>query len=167
MRTITVTRNARVPFSLTIDLVEQFFRRPHQLAVGPGRLLRAAVVQEAAQIRDVTDDTMVHEALLVIWQARSHLPLPDFHGLLTVRVNCPTTEVSIRCSYKAPLGIPGRLFDATVGRYIAAATLRRLLDDICAYVERQYQVRRSQSPVAEALRTFSPATPHARPAVAD
>jgi hypothetical protein len=151
MRSITVTRNATVPFSLSIDLVQQFFRWPHQLVVGPRRLLRAAVVQETVQIRDVTDDTMVHEALLVIWHSRSHLPLPDFHGLLTVRVNCPTTEVSIRCSYVPPLGILGWIFDSTVGRYIAAATMRRLLDDICAFIEQQYSKHEMQSRIVRAL----------------
>jgi hypothetical protein len=146
MRSISVTRDAKVPFSLSVDLAERFFRKPHQLSVGPWHALRAAVVQEAAQIRDVTDDTMIHEALLVIWEARLHLPLPDFHGLLTVRVNAPNTEISFRCAYQAPLGILGRLFDAVIGRFIAAATLHRLLDDICTFVELNYDIERSHMP---------------------
>jgi hypothetical protein len=149
MRNSTVTRNARVPFSLTIDLVEQFFRRPHQLTVGPRQMLRAAVVQDVVQVRDVTDETMVHEALLIVWQARSHMPLPDFHGILTVRVNLPVTELSISCSYVPPWGIAGRLFDAFVGHRIATATLRTLLSDICAYIEQQYELRRCPRSVAE------------------
>jgi hypothetical protein len=151
MRSITVTRNAKVPFSPSIDLVQQFFRWPHQLVVGPGRLLQAAVVQDTVQVRDVTDDTMGHQALLIIWHSRSHLPLPDFHGLLTVRVNCPTTEVSIRCSYVPPLGIAGWIFDSAVGRYIAAATLHRLLNDICAFIEQQYGKHEMQSRIVSAL----------------
>jgi hypothetical protein len=139
MQTLTVTRNARTPFSVTIDLAERFFKKPQHLAVGPLRWLRATVVQEAGQIRDVTDETMVHEALLVVWKARPRLPLPELHGLLTVRVNAPFTEVSIRCTYEPPFGAAGWLFDAFVGRAIAAATMRNLLDDVCAYAEREYR----------------------------
>jgi hypothetical protein len=143
MRSITVTQRANVPFSLSVDLAERFFKRPHRLDVGPGKLLRAAVVQEAAQIRDVTDDTMVHEALMVIWQSRLRLPLPDFHGLLTVRVRAPGTEVSIQGSYVPPFGIAGQLFDSAIGYRIARVTLQKLLDDICVYLEAQYAIERA------------------------
>ncbi len=143
MRSITVTQRANVPFSRSVDLAEQFFKRPHRLAVGPGKLLRAAVVQESAQVRDVTDGTMVHEALMVIWQARLRLPLPDFHGLLTVRVRAPGTEVNIQGSYVPPFGIAGQLFDSVIGRRIARVTFQKLLDDVCAYLEAQYDNERA------------------------
>jgi hypothetical protein len=150
MRSITVTQRANVPFSRSVDLAERFFKRPHRLTVGPGTFLRAAVVQESAQIRDVTDDTMVHEALMVIWQSRSRLPLPDFHGLLTVRVRAPGTEVSIHGSYVPPFGIAGKLFDVAIGRGIARATLRKLLDDICRYLGTEYEAERATRFVSEA-----------------
>jgi hypothetical protein len=146
MRTITVTRDAQAPFSMTIDLVERFFQSPHQLSVGPTRSVRAAVVAEAGQIRDETDATMRHEALVIRWQPRSFWPLPDLHGLLTVRVNAPATEVTIRSEYSPPLGVLGRVFDALVGHRIAQSTLRILLEDICAYVESEYEIRRLQYP---------------------
>jgi hypothetical protein len=155
MRSITVTQRANVPFSLSVDLAERFFKRPHQLAVGPGTFLRAAVVQESAQIRDVTDDTMVHEALMVVWQSRLRLPLPDFHGLLTVRVRAPGTEISIRGSYVPPFGIAGQLFDAAIGRSVAHATLRKLLADICVYLEAQYEIERAERDAAVPIRTWT------------
>ena len=86
--------------------------------------LRAAVVQESAQIRDVTDDTMVHEALIIIWQSRLRLPLPDSHGLLTVRVRAPGTEVSMQGSYVPPFGIAGQVFDSAIGRLSRARPCR-------------------------------------------
>jgi hypothetical protein len=152
MRSITVTQRADVPFSLSVDLAERFFKRPHGLAVGPGRFLRASVVQESAQIRDVTDDTMVHEALMVIWQSRMRLPLPDFHGLLTVRVWAPGTEISIRGSYVPPFGIAGQLFDSAIGWRIARMTLQRLLRDVCAYLEAQHEKERADRDAATATR---------------
>jgi hypothetical protein len=144
MRTIAVVRNARVPFSASIDLVDGFFREHAPLIVGPSRWLRAAVVPEAAQIRDTTDTTMIHEALAIVWKARMALPLPDFHGLLTVRVNAPTTEIRIEGSYDSPLGIAGRAFDGLLGRHIATSTLNVLLGDICDYVEAGWSVMRLQ-----------------------
>jgi hypothetical protein len=143
MRSITVTQRANVPFSRSVDLSEQFFKRPLRLAVGPGKFLRVAVVQEAEQIRDVTDDTMVHEALMVIWQSRLRLPLPDFHGLLTVRVRAPGAEISIRGSYVPPFGLAGKLFDAAIGWWLTHVTLQKLLDDICVYLESQYEIERA------------------------
>jgi hypothetical protein len=142
MRTIAVVRNARVPFSASVDLVDRFFHAHEPLIVGPSRWLRAAVVPEAVQIRDTTDTTMIHEALLIVWKARMALPLPDFHGLLTVRVNAPTTEIRIEGSYSSPLGIAGRAFDEVLGRHIAASTLNVLLGDICDFVEESWSVMR-------------------------
>jgi hypothetical protein len=152
MRSITVTQRANVPFSRSVDLAERFFKGPHRLAVGPGKFLRASVVQESAQIRDVTDGTMVHEALLVIWQSRLHLPLPDFHGLLSVRVWAPGTEITICGSYVPPFGIVGQLFDSAIGCRIARTTLQRLLRDVCAYLEAQYEIERADRDAATATR---------------
>jgi hypothetical protein len=155
MQSITVTQRATVPFSRSVDLAELFFKRPHQLTVGLGKFLRAAVVLESAQIRDVTDDTMVHEALMVIWQSRLRLPLPDFHGLLTVRVRAPGTEVSIHGSYVPPFGIAGQLFDAAIGQRIAHATLRKLLGDICGYLEAEYEIERAERDAAVPIRVWT------------
>ncbi len=155
MRNLTVTQRANVPFSRSVDLAELFFKRPHQLTVGPAKLLRAAVVQESAQIRDVTDDTMVHEALMIIWQSRLRLPLPDFHGLLTVRVRAPGTEVSIQGSYVPPFGIAGQVFDSAIGRRIARATLQKLLGDICRYLEAEYETERAERDAAVPIRVWT------------
>jgi hypothetical protein len=149
MQNVTVMQYAVVPFSLTVDLAERFFLRPLQLKAGPVKWLRATVTQEASQIRDVGDSAMAHEALLVAWQPGWRFPLPDLHALLSVRVNAPTTDITLRCDYQPPFGFAGEIFDALIGHRIAVSTMRNLLAEICDFIEREYAVLRAQYPRIE------------------
>lgn len=142
MQSVHVARNVRCPFSAAVPLIEQFHRRSRRLRVGPSALLEAIVEPALAQTRDYTDQTRLHEALVLQWRSHGSFPVPRFRGLITVRPNGNATEVRIDGRYVPPLGKAEAAFDALIGRRIARRTLERLLTSIEAFVETQYGAKR-------------------------
>lgn len=65
-------------------------------------------------------------------EAASATPLyPRFDGTLELRAAGPAeTTLSLRGTYEVPLGVVGRVIDATAARGIATASLSRFLDGL-------------------------------------
>lgn len=143
MTRIFGARDVRCPFSATIEMIERFGSRDFKQPVGPFAALRTHVHIDLAEVRDLTDQTRIHDALVLKWQAPSPLlPLPVMQGLVTVRPSGPVTELRMEGNYTPPLGALGRLFDRLVGMHIAQRTVNRFLDELGALVEREWQKER-------------------------
>lgn len=142
MTTIFAKRDVRCPFSVTIELVQRLHRSGAEHWVGPFGAFSTRVECELAEIRDHTDQTRIHEALVLRWKARARIPLPAMRGMITVRPNGRTTEVRMEGRYTPPLGSFGRLFDSLIGRRVAQRTVDRFLDQLRDFVEREWQAER-------------------------
>lgn len=141
MNTLAVIGEVRCPFSAAVEYVQIY----HQRRGGDHVLAHAPVVRvhcEASEIRDVTDESRVHEALLFRWTSRFPAMPPILHGLITVRPNGRATELRLEATYVPRFGLLGRAIDALVGRFIVQRRLQAFLDDVCRYVENAYDLER-------------------------
>jgi hypothetical protein len=90
------------------------------------------------------------------WEAEKGGPYPAFAGTLTVApAGGESSSLELAGSYQPPAGIIGQAFDAAMGRRIATATLRTLLETLKEGVD---TARRSQlnSQLDELTRRFVP-----------
>lgn len=143
MNTVAVTADVHCPFSAAIEYADLY----HNSHSGAGIMPYAHVVRhiscEANEIRDVTDETRVHEALLFRWSSPLPVLPPLIHGLVTVRPNGRTTRIRIEANYVARFGLFGRVIDVLVGRLIVRNVLRTFMHDLCRYIENTYELERT------------------------
>jgi hypothetical protein len=80
------------------------------------------------------------EAFVVHWTPVAG-PYPTFDGTLRAREDerYESFILELEGSYEPPFGLVGAAFDAIVGRHLAQATARALLDDIAQSVEDQFR----------------------------
>jgi hypothetical protein len=122
---------------------EEYFRNRSGVLNVPVRFgpIRFSFRKEIASgilvCRDFSDAVRAHDAIEMNLRTLSGLPFPDLHVVLTARPHFPPgTRLSVKVSYEAPLGIPGRIFDALVGRHVALSIAGSLLDDMCLALAR-------------------------------
>lgn len=142
MSTIFAIEGVKCPFSATIEMIERLHHSGSEHSVGPFSGLRTPVICDLSEVRDYTDETRAHEALKVHWRANAKLPVPEMNGLLTVRPNGPLTELRMAGRYDPPFGVPGRIFDALIGRFVALRTIRRFLTELRLFIEAEWQKER-------------------------
>lgn len=142
MRTIEITMQVRCPFSAAIDYAEMFHQEQSS-TVAPYAHVARSVHCMASEIRDVTDETRVHEALLFRWSSRVPPLPPLLHGLITVRPNGRTTQIRLEATYVARFGIMGRVIDALGGRFVVRNMLRTFARQLCRYIENRYDIERN------------------------
>jgi hypothetical protein len=76
--------------------------------------------------------------LAITWDPKDK-SVPRFSGALKSGEQAPgTTRLTLEGTYTPPLGVAGKAFDLVVGRKIAAATARALLEDIKQFVESDF-----------------------------
>ena len=82
----------------------------------------------------------------VRWSPERGGVYPSFEGELTVRADesYRLAILELKGAYSPPLGGPGRLFDAAVGRKIAESTAQTLLSEIAAEMESRYTREEAQ-----------------------
>jgi hypothetical protein len=87
-----------------------------------------------------TGDDMIPKIPLR-WEPEGNGPFPAFEGTLSVEADDDYDgfEIVLRGSYEPPFGLAGKTFDAAVGKQIARATARELLERIRDFVEEAYQ----------------------------
>ena len=135
---VAVERVVRCPFSVAHDYAEDFFRDAagavdlhvplRDLAPTRQGQLRRRVRLVAERIRDEDNPGRVNDALEIDWVAGTRF-FPDFHGVLSLRIDTvESTKLSLDGTYQPPFGVPGLAFDLLVGRRIARATMRDLLE---------------------------------------
>lgn len=142
MTTIAVTTDVRCPFSAVVEYVESYHKQRSNAGIVPYAHVARHVHCEASEVRDVTDETRVHEALLFRWSSRLPVLPPLLHGLVTVRPNGRTTWARLEASYVPRFGLLGMLVDAVAGRVIVHRLLRAFLADVQRYVENAYDLER-------------------------
>ncbi len=135
MTSLHVVRGVRCAFSLTIELIQSFYTANPNHRVGPFGWARARVWCEASQVRDVSDQTRVHEAFSFTCRGSGWWPLPTVHGFITVRPNGQLTRLTLDGQYIPPFGVAGRVFDAVLGRRVAQLAIQRLANEMASFVE--------------------------------
>ena len=143
MNTTAVTADVRCPFSAAIDYAELFHSEHAGTGIMPYAHLVRHVCCEANEVRDVTDETRVHEALLFRWSSRLPIFPPLVHGLVTVRPNGRTTRIRIEANYVARFGLIGQIIDLLAGRMVVRKMLRSFMRDLCRYIENTYELERT------------------------
>jgi len=64
--------------------------------------------------------------------------LPDFHGVLRFRIESMKTRVILNGEYQPPLGRIGVVFDRLIGRWLALATSRDILNRLAQALETRW-----------------------------
>ncbi len=144
MTQIRVGRYVDCPFSATLELAEIAIKRRSQFSVSPSPALGEIVALATRCTTDSTDSARKHDALLIAWRPLKTGLFPDFRGVLTVRPTYHGASLRLTGQYEAPFGMAGKVFDAMLGRSIARATLRRLLDEVALDIQALYQEERER-----------------------
>ncbi len=135
---VTAERIVRCPFSVAHEYAEGFFVEAARKGAEVGIRLRDVVPTFGGRLKqpvqldtsrrpDEAETGRGHDAFEIDWTAGTRF-FPDFHGALRLRIaSVEETLLHLDGEYHPPFGLPGALFDALVGRRIAAATMRDLL----------------------------------------
>lgn len=83
------------------------------------------------------------------WRARSKL-IPDLEGRLHLRIAGLRTRLILTAHYHPPGAIAGKIFDRLVGRHLARATARDVLDRLAAAMERRERLLHTAATAAGA-----------------
>jgi len=96
----------------------------------PGAISIARDVE--ARFDPIDDPRHLTKPMRVQWSPAGGGPFPMFEGSLTISEDedYGTCVLTLSGEYDPPLGVVGKGFDAIVGRRIAIATARRLLEQI-------------------------------------
>jgi len=96
----------------------------------PGEMSVARDV--TAKLTPADDPTHLTKPLVVQWSPTGGGPFPTFNGALTISEDedYGSCVLTLSGEYEPPLGAVGKGFDAVIGRHIAVATARRLLEEI-------------------------------------
>ena len=150
MNHIRRTTRVEAPFSTAISHVAEFFSTHPHLQVESFASARIPVTAEASIIDDATDSARHHEAILLFLHPKSRF-IPHFKGAITVRPHLLGTDLKIEGSYESPGGVPGRMFDWLLGRWLAIATLDHLLFRLKSIVELRHREFASACPSIDEL----------------
>lgn len=156
MSTLEERIDVACPFHYLTHHTFRFFT-VHRRGQTPGTVtlkLDAAQVGLPAKVHATHDVRMQYEkrtsaergeVIAVTWEPDDRY-VPTFTGELHgERVEAGGSRLVLTGSYEAPMGRLGVVFDALLGRRIAAATARALLEDIKTFVEADYETARVTS----------------------
>ncbi|MBV8344050.1 MAG: hypothetical protein JO190_03525 [Candidatus Eremiobacteraeota bacterium] len=131
-RFFTVHRRDRTPGMLTL--------RVDLSSLGlPGS---SQALHEVRVTHELTEDRG-EKKLALSWDPADKT-VPRFSGALTSAEKAPgLTTLTLQGTYTPPLGIAGKAFDLVVGRKVAAATARALLEDIKQFVESDFETAKA------------------------
>ncbi|MHB8462821.1 MAG: hypothetical protein ACYDA1_09250 [Vulcanimicrobiaceae bacterium] len=138
MKHVLRTTRVEAPFSTAISHVAEFFEAHPSLQVESLAYARVPITAEARVIDDATDSARRHEAVLLFLRPKSQF-IPHFRGAITVRPYMSGAVLRIEGSYEPPGGVPGRMFDWLLGRWLAILTLDHLLFTVKHFVERRHR----------------------------
>ena len=146
MSRIEVSRDAAVPFSEAETYADDFFREAERgihvhvplrdLLLPVTGKIHKPVQMVFARHGDELERGRLHDAMLVEWKAIGTRLFPHFHGTLRLRIaGVASTRLTLEGAYRPPLGRLGEAFDRVIGRRIARATMRELLDRVAGAME--------------------------------
>jgi hypothetical protein len=153
--TITVSTLAECPFSIADEYAKEYLQRAE--GGGAESLVRvpwfvpfpkpAHRVQLTFGLHsDITDHGRRHDEIRLRWTSGTPL-LPNFHGVVSFRIESMRTRIFIEGNYDAPLGLAGRCFDEVIGKRIARASLQDLGERLRVFLERREQSWRETRPI--------------------
>ena len=150
MNHVLRTTRVEAPFSTAISHVAEFFATHPHLQVESLASARIPLTAESSIIDDATDSARHHEAVLLFLHPKSRL-IPHFKGAITVRPHLCGAMLRIEGSYEPPGGVPGRVFDWLLGRWLAIVTLDHLLFSIKRVVEIRHRAFARSCPSIDEL----------------
>lgn len=134
---------AACPFSIAEDYAQDYLRSS---AAGgmkaeirlPVRLfvLRRLVSMRFGLRSDRGESGRPHDEIRLAWEAHSPW-LPDFHGVVRMRIAGTATRLVLSGNYVPPGGLLGRVFDVLIGRHIARAGCEDFLARLAMYLEQR------------------------------
>jgi hypothetical protein len=156
---VVVERLVRCPFSVAHDYAEDILAGGprgvelhvplRDLAPTRGGHLRQHVRLVAQRVPDEHEPGRAHDAMEIDWTAGTRF-FPDFHGALRLRIaSVDHTLLTLEGTYQPPFGAFGLVFDLAIGRRIARATMRDLLQRLGDAMERreaEFRARDSAKP---------------------
>jgi hypothetical protein len=171
-RTIDESIPVAAPFATVRDLVEREpvlllgVPAPDEAGTGPGRRALSEIGVELRggasarhQVLVEVDPTVdahgpdVHWPIR--WQPTGHARLlPSFQGELRVVRDGEGAILSLRGSYRPPLGAVGAAGDSVLGRRVAHASAMTLLHDLAGRIE-QEAARRTSAPAGQFPSNYS------------
>ncbi|TAM87234.1 hypothetical protein EPN42_11810 [bacterium] len=89
------------------------------------------------QCAPLTDPSHESEVWRISWTPRQPAIYPFFDGRISIKAgeDYSSCRLVLEGNYEPPLGLPGRAFDAALGRRIAGITARELLRSIAKRME--------------------------------
>jgi hypothetical protein len=154
-RHLTLERIAGCPFAPAHDYLREFLWKAKRSAGAivvrskmSGRTFERPVEFDFALRLDTAEQGRPHDEIALRWYGGSPL-LPDFTGVLRLRIFGLSTRVIIDGSYTAPLGALGAAFDALVGHHIAWHTLDDLVQRLVAELETRDALWRAEMKAVE------------------
>jgi hypothetical protein len=156
MATLTERIDVRCPHHFLIHHTERYFtvhRRGQTpgtfgLTVDMSRVGLPGKVQARHDVHvryKISKDAAGHDTIDLTWDPDDRF-VPSFTGSLSgIRTDDGMSDLTLEGTYEAPFGAIGAVFDAVLGRRIAAATAQAVLHDIKQFVEADYQVALSTS----------------------
>jgi len=136
---LTIRRFVACPFSATIDFAEEALAESPEIEVSPVEGLGERVDVASVVVEDKSDTVRKHDALQIAWRPQHRGLYPDLRGVLTVRPEHRGSDLILAAEYRPPFGLPGRAFDAVVGRFLAHRTLHRFLEHLGARIEERWR----------------------------
>ncbi len=90
---------------------------------------------------DLTERGRMHDEVDFNWRAGS-LWLPDFHGVLRMRIENLQTRVVLHGDYVVPFGAFGATFDRLIGRRLARASAADIVERLATELESRWAAER-------------------------
>jgi hypothetical protein len=139
------------PLEQAADFLATRFERPGTSAMTiQVPLADVSLAREVAVSFTPHPERSRYRMMNLSWAPKGGGPYPTFAGTLTFEPAAAETNLVLDGTYEPPGGIVGKAFDAVVGRRIAAAAVRALLETLKTGLEADY--RAEQERTAQAAR---------------
>ncbi|HEY1728362.1 MAG TPA: hypothetical protein VGG22_08325 [Candidatus Baltobacteraceae bacterium] len=132
----TTTVNA--PYSVALDSIVRRLRvKKHRLKLsvplaklgfGANLGIEREVDVSFVPLHGHKGERLLHDELQFVWEPSGGGPFPTFTGSLKMHPVGLNTEIVLSGEYQPPLGLVGEAFDAVIGKRIAEATAKMLLE---------------------------------------
>jgi|SRR5579863_113200 len=142
----TTTINA--PYSVALDSIVRRLRvKNHRiklsvplakLGFGANLGIEREVDVSFVPLHGHKGERLLHDELQFVWEPSGGGPFPTFTGSLKMHPLGVDSEIVLSGEYKPPLGVVGEAFDAVIGKRIAEATAKMLLETLRQELEADF-----------------------------
>jgi len=142
----TTTINA--PYSVALDSIVRRLRvKNHRiklsvplakLGFGANLGIEREVDVSFVPLHGHKGERLLHDELQFVWEPSGGGPFPTFTGSLKMHPLGVDSEIVLSGEYKPPLGVVGEAFDVVIGKRIAEATAKMLLETLRQELEADF-----------------------------